>query len=149
MSSFRWGMKASTEIRNCQVTGWETERAPALSSPQYCCSLWPQKHASTIWGLTQSLLWANQATISHLKEEILGYLRIQKILIFLINRCSLSQVQNTSFQHGFLVCRPQPTSSTLWPVIQANIAREHATVSQMKDLIKAFHLNPNNQKFLV
>ena len=72
-----------------------------------------------------------------------------KILIFLINRCSLSQVQNTSFQHGFLVCWPQPTSSTLWPVIQSNIAREHAIVSQMKDFIKAFHLNPNNQKFLV
>ena len=30
------------------------------------------KHASTIWSLTQSLLGADEATISHLKEEILG-----------------------------------------------------------------------------
>ena len=72
-----------------------------------------------------------------------------KKFIFTITRYCLSQVQTTWFQHGFLVCRPQPTSSTLWPVIQLNIAREHAIVSQMKDFIKAFHLNPNDQIFLV
>ena len=96
---------------NDRQNGWDTPCSIftlLLFSPQ------PQKHASTIWSFTQSLLWADQTTISRLKEEILGYVRIQKILIFLLNRCCLSQVQNTSFQHAFLVCWGLAASLNIW-----------------------------------
>ena len=149
MSSFRWGIIAHLTPRNSQVADRELRQPllSCLSSTVVPSSL--KKHASTIFGShTVTVLSRSGYHISFERRDP-GLPKDTKNLIFLINRCSLSQVQNTSFQHGFLVCRPQPTSSTLWPVIQSNIAREHAIVSQMKDLIKAFHLNPNNQKFLV
>ena len=59
----------------------DSKRAEATSvftSLYYCHSLQPQKHVSTIWSFTQSFLGGDYATISHLKEEILSYLGIQK-----------------------------------------------------------------------
>ena len=41
-----------------------------------------QKHASPIRSLTHTLLGAGKATISHLKEEILSYIRMIKIESF-------------------------------------------------------------------
>ena len=122
MSSFRWGMVACWTPTNSQVTAREAEATPVFSSLQYCCSFQPQKHASPIWSLSQSVLGAEQATISHLKEETTSYLRIQKFFNFPIYRYHLSLVQITQFQHGFRMLWGQTTflyivdchSATCW-----------------------------------
>ena len=76
---FPMGMIACPTLRNSQMTARKAEANPVFTSLQYCCSIQPQKHATLIGSLTQSLLGADKATISHFKEEILGHLKIPKI----------------------------------------------------------------------
>ena len=109
MSSFRWGIIACPSQTNSQMTVWELRQPPVFTSLYYCFSFQPQKHASTICSLTQSLLGADQATISHLKEEIWSYQGVQKILTFLIDIYKLSQVLITHFLNGFGMLWGLPT----------------------------------------
>ena len=125
-------MIACPTLRNSQVTAREAEATPVFTSLHYCCSFKPQKHASPIWSLTLPLLGADKPTIFHLKEEIVSYLRVQKILIFLIDRYKLCKVQITHFQHVFGMLRGLPTSLfilvchsvTPWSISSYNISCE-------------------------
>ena len=136
-------MMACPTLRNSKVTVGEAEVTPVFTSLQYCYSIQPQKHASTIWSLAQSLLEADEATMSHLKEQILGYFRIQNFWNFLINRYGLSQVQITQFQHGF---------GTLWglPTVSYILVCHSATPSSISNChtssergLKYLSYNPN------
>ena len=124
MSSFRWGMIACPTPTNSQVTGWELRQPPVFLSLKDCHSLQPQKHVSTIWYLIQSLLGADQASIPHLKEEIVSFQGMQKNWNFLINRYNLSQVKMTLFQHGVSFSHLYQHTLTLWSVTICNLSQQ-------------------------
>ena len=140
MSSFRWGMIACPTPTNSQVTGWELRQPPVFLSLKDCHSLQPQKHVSTIWYLIQSLLGADQASIPHLKEEIVSFQGMQKNWNFLINRYNLSQVKMTLFQHGVSCSHLYQHTLTLWSVTMQPLAADLPTIPHMKGDIHIFHL---------
>ena len=93
-----------------------------------------------MWSLIQSLLGAEQATIPHLKEEIVSFQGTQNNWNFPINRYNLSQVKMTLFQHGVSCSHLYQHTLTLWSVTMQPLAADLSTIPHMEGDIHIFHL---------